>query len=287
MAAEQVALIVHGGAGSIPDELLDGYNQGVVVAWQAGMAVLRAGGSAVDAVEAAIRVMEDDGVFDAGTGSFLNRAGVVECDAALMDAQTLAYGSVANLTRIKNPITLARKVFEGPQTMLVSVGAEEFAQQQGIALIDNRELVVERELNNWRNWQATGGPAKRTGQDTVGAIALDGQGRLIAGVSTGGTAYKLPGRVGDAPLVGCGIYAGAAGAVVATGWGEAITRVAQARRAVAFLEQGMTAQAAADAAIDVLARLVPGGEGGVIVMTPDGRSAAAWNTKRMAQTAQG
>jgi L-asparaginase / beta-aspartyl-peptidase len=276
-----VALIVHGGAWDIPDDQLEAHAVGTETAYRLGMAVLAAGGSALDAIEAAIRSMEDDPIFDAGTGSVLTSVGTVECDAAIMDAQTLAYGSVANLKHIKNPITLARRVIEGPQTMLVSAGAEDFAQQHGISLIDNRELVVAREVKLWQDWQA-GRDAQKHALDTVGAIALDAQGRLIAGVSTGGTSFKLPGRVGDAPLVGCGIYAGAAGAVVCTGWGESITRIAMARRAVGFLEQGMTAQMAADAAVDVLRNLVQGGVGGLIVMTPDGKTGRAWNTLHMA-----
>lgn len=328
-------MIVHGGAWAIPDDQVEPHLSGCRAALDAGWAVLSAGGSALDACEAAVRIMEDDPIFDAGTGSVLTAAGAVELDAALMDGRTLRYGAVANLRRVRNPITLARHVLAGPSTLLVAEGAEQFAAACGIPLIANDELIVERERRLWERWRAgrpaeslygapreggpndpsgegaarvANGPAERHsdgaaqaengppdsrgesaaqaevgGHDTVGAIALDASGNLVAANSTGGTPFKLPGRIGDTPMVGCGLYADAhVGAAVCTGWGESIVRVALARRAVELLERRLPPQSAAQMAIRTLDRNVPGGSGGCIILTPGGRFGLAWNTTRMA-----
>ncbi len=279
-----LAVIVHGGAWAIPDDQVTQHVAGCVAARAAGWQILQAGGSALAAVEAAVRVMEDDPIFDAGTGSVLTSAGTVELDAAVMDGSTLRYGAVAGLRRIRNPITLARYVFEGPATMLVGPGAEAFAETVGLPLCDNEELIVERERQLWLQWRAQGAPPPPAANphDTVGAIALDRSGHLVAANSTGGTPFKLPGRVGDTPLIGCGLYATSTGAAVCTGWGESITRVALARRVVELLEAGLPPQTAAERGIDLLATLVDGGRGGVIVMTVNGEIGLAWNTPRMA-----
>ncbi len=279
-----MAFIVHGGAWAIPDDQVAAHVAGCEAARAAGWQSLQAGGSALDAVEAAVRVMEDNPIFDAGTGSVLTSAGTVELDAALMDGKTLRYGAVAGLRRIRNPITLARHVLTGPATMLVGPGAEEFALAAGMSLCANEELIVERERQLWLEWKAGGAvpPPPSSGHDTVGAIALDRNGDLVAANSTGGTPFKLPGRVGDTPLIGCGLYATSVGAAVCTGWGESITRVALARRVVELLEDGMSPQVAAERGIHLLAELVPGGRGGVIVLTPAGQVGLAWNTPRMA-----
>lgn len=297
-----IALIVHGGAWAIPDEQVEPHLAGCRAALAAGWAILEAGGPALAAVEAAVRVMEDDPSFDAGTGSVLTSEGTVELDAALMDGRTLRYGAVANLTRVRNPITLARHVLDGPGTFLVGAGAERFAEAAGLPLCANDELVVERERALWEAWrtgqsaqpqygapapddQAKGPPSAQAvgGHDTVGAIALDSSGNLVAANSTGGTPFKLPGRVGDTPMVGCGLYADTHyGAAVCTGWGESIVRVALARRAVELLERGLPPQSAAEVAVRTLARSVSGGSGGCIILTPQGRVGMAWNTRRMA-----
>lgn len=277
-----MALIVHGGAWAIPDEQVAAHVAGCEAARAAGWQCLQSGGSALDAVEAAVRVMEDDPIFDAGTGSVLTSVGTVELDAALMDGATLRYGAVAGLRRIRNPITLARHVLTGPATMLVGPGAEEFAMRVGMPLCTNEELIVERERQLWLEWKARGAPPPTSGHDTVGAIALDRSGRLVAANSTGGTPFKLPGRVGDTPLIGCGLYATPIGAAVCTGWGESITRVALARRVIELLEDGLGPQEAATRGIRLLAELVPEGRGGVIVLTSTGQVGLAWNTPRMA-----
>ena len=301
-----IALIVHGGAWAIPDDQIEPHQAGCRAALAAGWELLSRGDLALDACEAAVRVMEEDPIFDAGVGSVLTSAGTVELDAAVMDGRTLHYGAVANLRHIRNPISLARKVLVGPATMLVADGAEQFAIASGIALIENSTLVVDRERILWEEWKAgraapspdqygepsanpapieasIGGRDTIGGHDTVGAIALDHTGNLVAANSTGGTPFKLPGRIGDTPIVGCGLYADAhVGAVVCTGWGESIVRVAMARRAIELLERGFAPQSAAESIVRTLARQVPGGSGGCIILTPSGQVGMAWNTRRMA-----
>ncbi|NJN17008.1 MAG: peptidase T [Oscillochloris sp.] len=289
-----IAMIVHGGAWAIPDDQVDLHQAGCRAALAVGWEILNAGGSALEACESAVLLMEDDPIFDAGTGAVLTSEGTVELDAALMDGRSLRYGAVAGLRRIRNPITLARRILEGPATLLVGDGAERYAEQVGITLCANEELIVERERKLWEDWRAgrtTPAPfdASETpstpsaGHDTVGAIALDREGNLVAANSTGGTPFKLPGRVGDTPLIGCGLYADAQiAAAVCTGWGESIARVALARRVIELIERGFAPQSAAEAAIRTLVRQVPGGSGGCILLTHDGRVGMAWNTRRMA-----
>lgn len=279
--------------------------EGCQAALTAGWSLLEAGGSALDACEAAVRVMEDDPLFNAGTGSVLNAAGEVELDAALMDGATLAYGSVANIRTIRNPITLARHVLLGPATMLAGSGAEQFALKLGLPHCENHELVLPHQQTLWQRHrerlmeqaQATppltdpeqGVPHHQQTedapptQDTVGALALDQHGSLIAAGSTGGMRFKLPGRVGDTPMIGGGIYAdAAAGACVCTGWGEAIARFSLARRAVELLEHGHSPQKAAESVIALLARRIAAGRAGCIILDPHGRVGLSWSTDRMA-----
>lgn len=234
------SLIVHGGAWDIPDEAIDACNAGCRRALEAGWSILSHGGSALDAVEAAVIVLEDDPVFDAGFGSHLNLDGRVECDAIVMNGMTLRAGSVAALQRVRNPIRLARAVLEHcPHMMLVGEGAERFARDHGMALCDPQELISDAEREAW--WHCSRekhAAAHHRGheQGTVGAVALDAEGRLFAATSTGGTCCKLPGRVGDSPLIGCGCYAdAAAGGVSCTGYGEAIMKIVMAKTACELL----------------------------------------------------
>jgi beta-aspartyl-peptidase (threonine type) len=234
------SLIVHGGAWDIPDEAVEACNSGCHRALSAGWSILFAGGSALDAVEAAVVVLEDDPVFDAGFGSHLNLDGRVECDAIVMDGATLRAGSVAALQRIRNPIRLARKVLENcPHMMLVAEGAERFAQSQNIPLCAPEELISETEREAWQHCkQDKHAAAHHRGheQGTVGAVAIDRHGAFFAATSTGGTCCKLPGRVGDSPLIGCGCYADSeAGGVSATGYGEAIMKIVMAKTAADYL----------------------------------------------------
>ncbi len=237
------SLIVHGGAWDIPDEAVEPCKSGCQRALTAGWSILSSGGSALDAVEAAVVVLENDPVFDAGYGSHLNLDGRVECDAIVMDGATLRAGSVAALQHIRNPIRLARKVLENcPHMMLVATGAERFAKAQGIPLCDPKELIADAEWQAWQHCkkdQHAAAHHRGHEQGTVGAVAIDAHGALFAATSTGGTCCKLPGRVGDSPLIGCGCYADSeVGGVSATGYGEAIMKIVMAKTAVDFLRHG-------------------------------------------------
>jgi beta-aspartyl-peptidase (threonine type) len=291
-----IAIIVHGGAWDIPADLHDGHLTGCRAAAEAGWALLERGASALDAVEAAIRVMEDHPVFDAGLGSHLNRDGDVELDAAIMDGCSLMAGAVASLKRIANPITLARRVLhDSEHVFLVGAGAERFAETIGLSLCDPASLVIPREQQAWETRRAMSAETVRTRRpfgpvasdtvgaaDTVGALALDGAGNLAAGNSTGGTMYKHPGRIGDTPLIGCGLYAdNQLGAAACTGWGEQIIKVVLAKATADRIASVGDAQAAAAAAVAHFRQRV-GGLGGVIALSPDGRIGLAHSTPYLA-----
>src|SRR5271169_5457121 len=281
------SLIVHGGAWDIPDEAVPACQAGCRRALQAGWEILLSGGHALDALEAAIIVMEDDPVFDAGYGSHLNLDGRVECDAIVMDAATLRAGSVAGLHRVKNPIRAARAVLEAcPHMMLISTGAERFVQERGIPLCNPEELVSPAERQAWERCRIDSHAAEHHrghAQGTVGAVALDDQGRLFAATSTGGTCCKLPGRVGDSPLIGSGCYADSeTGAVSSTGYGEAIMKVILAKTACDFLRPaGSSPTRDTQAAVQLLARR-GNGTGGLILLDKNGNPGFAFNTPRMA-----
>ncbi len=281
------SLIVHGGAWDIPDDTVDVCKAGCHRALQAGWDILNNGGHALDAIEAAIIVLEDDPVFDAGFGSHLTLDGHVECDAIVMDAATLRAGSVAGLRRVKNPIQAARAVLEKcPHMMLAAEGAENFASRHGVALCNPEELISPAEREAWLRCSKDSHAAENHRghqQGTVGAVALDAQGQLFAATSTGGTCCKLPGRVGDSPLIGCGCYADAeTGGVSSTGYGEAIMRVVMAKTAVDFLRPANSTPArAAQAAVQLLANRGKG-TGGLIMLDKNGIPGLAFNTPRMA-----
>jgi beta-aspartyl-peptidase (threonine type) len=288
------ALIVHGGAWNIPDEEVAEHQAGCRHALAAGWRVLAAGGAALDAVEAAVRVLEDATIFDAGVGSVLNRDGDVELDAAVMDGATLRSGAVAAVRRVRNPITLARRVLESHVILLVAQGAERFAESVGVPLCDPADLIVERERQRWKDLlaqedfrtQDAFGARLDAPNDTVGCVALDQHGHLAAGTSTGGTSNKPPGRVGDSPLIGCGLYADdQTGGCSSTGWGESIIKVLLAKTATVLIGAGHDPMAAARGAIDILARRV-GGFGGCILLDGQGRPGFAFNTPRMAYAYQ-
>jgi beta-aspartyl-peptidase (threonine type) len=283
----QPSLIVHGGAWDIPDDAVDACKAGCLRALHAGWSVLKNGGHALDAIQAAIIVLEDDPVFDAGYGSHLTLDGHVECDAIIMDAATLRAGAVAGLRRVKNPILAARAVLEKcPHMMLISGGAEHFVSQHGVALCDPEELISPAEREAWLRCSEDSHAAEHHRgheQGTVGAVALDHQGRLYAATSTGGTCCKLPGRVGDSPLIGSGCYADAeTGGVSSTGYGEAIMRVVMAKTAADFLRPASsTPTRAAQAAVQLLANRGKG-TGGLILLDKNGTPGFAFNTPRMA-----
>ena len=298
------------------------HENGLRKALAAGWAVLSRSGSALDAVEAAITVMEDDDTFDAGRGSFLTRDGRVQLDALMMSGHDLRAGGVACVERLRNPIQAARLVLDrSPHVYFVGPGAEAFAAEHGMPLVQNSDLVISREHDRLRAFQkaeAAGLPDLTfagSGQapdgaleaaaldaeveqglpselqfddptlhshDTVGAVALDANGNLAAGTSTGGTLSKAPGRVGDSSLIGCGCYADNESAAVSlTGWGEPIMKLVLGKWATDRVAAGATAQQASRDAISYLFRRL-GGHGGIILLGPDGKIGIAHNTPRMA-----
>lgn len=264
---------------------LEGCRRAADVGWS----VLGADGSALEAVETAARLLEDDPTFDAGRGSFVNDAAEIELDAIIADGRDLNFGAVAAVQRVRHPVTLARLVMtKSKHAMLVGAGAEAFAREHGVPICPLEELLAGQELERWqvaqtgdkaRGWEPSSGAGPSS---TIGAIALDASGNLAAATSTGGTFNKHPGRVGDSPLIGCGAYAdNHTGAVSATGEGEALMKVVISKTACEFIASGMSAQEAADAAIAILARRTTG-KGGVIVLDRMGHVGIAHNTAYIA-----
>lgn len=311
-------IIVHGGAWSIPaDEHaahINGCHNAVAAAWP----LLQAGATALEAVQAAIHVLEDDPAFDAGRGSVLTSSGEVELDAAIMNGATLDFGAVAAVKNFANPIDIARAVLETEFCMLVGQGAEAFAREHGIQSVDMNSLIVEREALRYKALCAQNGysthdsfkpqaplkpsptpslpkppPPKPSPQGTVGAVALDIYGNLAAATSTGGTPFKPSGRVGDAPLCGAGTYANnACGAASATGFGEGIMRTLMTHRACNLMHRGcpqspiILPQDAAQKAIHELYEQV-GGHAGIIMLDPHGNYGMFCNTDNMAHAYMG
>lgn len=284
-----IAIIVHGGAWDIPPELHAGHEAGCRQAASTGWQVLTRGGSALDAVEAAVRILEDDPIFDAGAGSHLNADGIVELDAGIMDGATLRAGAVASVKRIANPITLARHVLhESPHVFLVGAGAERFAAEAGMPLVDPAVLVAPRERTLWADKRAEtqisalGAEFRPGAADTVGAVALDAHGNLAVANSTGGTFFKHPGRVGDTPMIGCGLYAdNTLGAAACTGWGEQIMKTVLAKTTTDQIALLGSARAAAQVAIAYFQHRI-GGLGGVICVSPQGEVGFAHSTPYLA-----
>lgn len=316
-------LLIHGGAWAMPDEAVAPHENGIRNALNAGWAVLAKGGSSLDAVEAAITVMEDDDTFDAGRGSFLTRDGRVQLDALMMDGATLRAGGVACVERLRNPIQAARLVLDkSPHVYFVGIGAERFAMQHGMRLVDNTELIVPRErerLMRFQESELAGHPdttfsgsseflpdsalnqtamdaeAERAltrelrpedptlhSHDTVGAVALDASGNLAAGTSTGGTLSKAPGRVGDSSLIGCGCYADNGSAAVS------LTGWGEPIMKLVLGKWAVDRVAAGSspqgAAMGAIDYLFTrlGGHGGIILLGSDGSVGLAHNTPRMA-----
>jgi len=298
METKKIGLAIHGGAGTIersnmtPERERE-YRGGLHRALTAGYEILKRGGSSLDATEAAVRVLEDDPHFNAGKGSVFTSAGTNEMDAAIMDGKTLAAGAVASLKHIKNPINLARLVMEkSGHVMMDSDGAELFAKENGIELVDQKYFFTQKRWDALQKIKAaekgrTSGAGKKfliTDQDrhgTVGAVALDQNGNLAAATSTGGTTNKRPGRVGDTPVIGAGTYANnATCAVSATGDGEYFIRAGVAHEVSALIEyRGMKLQEAAQMALDAVKKL--GGAGGLIAIDKNGEIALPFNTNGM------
>jgi beta-aspartyl-peptidase (threonine type) len=270
-------IIVHGGAGANPVDAGE-FRQGVRSAVLAGWRLLAAGGSALDAVEAAVRALEDDPRFNAGRGSVLNRDGAIEMDASIMEGDRLQCGAVAALAGVANPITVARRVLESRRhVLLVGDGALAFARAAGIPECDPASLVTDRQRK--RHAELARQPSRSGG--TVGAVALDRAGTIAAATSTGGTPGKLPGRVGDSALIGAGTYADSSlGGVSCTGDGEAIVRVVLAHRTLAYLKDADDPDYAAKVAVDLLTE-EGGGQGGLILIDWRGRAGYATSTRLM------
>lgn len=310
-----IAIVIHGGAGTITrasmtPEMEAEYRAKLEEALRAGYAVLESGGTSLDAVVAAIVVMEDSPLFNAGKGAVFTSEGTNELDASIMDGATLEAGAVAGVKRVKNPITLARAVMErSPHVMMIGTGAETFAAEQGIELVEPEYFFTQRRWDALQRIKAQEAkaasdvhgslpvvgpdaglalaPAEEPFPDdrkfgTVGAVALDRHGNLAAGTSTGGMTNKRFGRVGDAPIIGAGTYANNEScAVSATGHGEYFIRNVVAHDICALVQyRGLSLQAAADEVI--MKKLVAqGGEGGVIALDRRGNIVMSFNSEGM------
>jgi beta-aspartyl-peptidase (threonine type) len=291
MAATPV-LVIHGGAGVIRKDLTPEREKLVRAdlesALAAGYAVLKGGGSSLDAIQKAIVVLEDSPRFNAGKGAVFTHEGTNSLDASIMDGATLRAGAVAGVQRVRNPVLLARAVMEKSRhVMLVGDGAEAFAKSVGIELVDpsyfrteERWQQLQEALKADANPQAST-PDRAIHYGTVGAVALDQQGHLAAATSTGGMTDKRWGRVGDSPIIGAGTYANAHCAVSATGWGEYYIRASAAHDICARVEylHKPIADAAKEVVLDVIPKL--GGDGGVIALDAEGNFATPFNTDGM------
>ncbi|GHO44423.1 isoaspartyl peptidase/L-asparaginase family protein [Ktedonospora formicarum] len=282
-----LAIAIHGGAGKIGKERIGIGMEGCQEAAEIGKQILKQGGTAVEAVEAAVRAMEDNANFNAGTGSCLTSEGNIEMDAGMMEGHTLQVGAIAGIELVKNPITLARHVLRSRHVLLIGQGARQFAEKEGFEFCRLEDLLTERQRTNWQRAQALTAHTteaedvtdeKKHG--TVGAVAIDGYGHLAAATSTGGIINKHPGRVGDSPLVGCGFYADKNAAISCTGYGEDFTRLLIAKRVADAVGQGKTAQEAADEVIAFLGTQTEE-TGGLIVADRHGNTGYAWNSENM------
>src|SRR5437868_1712353 len=269
--------------------MVQAHLNGVRNAIAAGWRVLDHGGTALDAVEEAVVIMEDDETFDAGRGSFLNRDGKVQLDALIMDGSTLRAGGVGCVERIANPVRAARKILsDSPHVYFVGEGAERFAAEHGIALCKNEDLIIPREVERLREFQSRAEEqsedlfAPAISHDTVGAVALDREGNVAAATSTGGTLNKAPGRLGDSSLIGCGCYAdNRTAAASTTGWGEPIMKLVLAKWAADRVATGSMPEWVAAEAINYLKDRV-NGHGGIILLDAHGSFGIVHNTPRMA-----
>lgn len=291
-----VVIVIHGGAGDIVKEgmtadEIKAYQDKLDEALEAGYKLMQGGGSSTDAVEAAINVMENAGIFDAGKGAVFNSEGKIELDASIMQGKDLKAGAVAGVTVIKNPITAAKAVMQHTRhVLLVAHGAEEFARSQGLAIVDPSYFYTEKSHQDWLKVKAKDDSLRKSGHGsigdknkfgTVGVVALDKQGNLAAGTSTGGTTNKLAGRVGDSPLIGAGTYAdNASCGVSCTGTGEYFIRLGVARDIADMVAyKGYTVQKALETALEKVKNL--GGTGGIIALDTKGNIAIDFITKGM------
>jgi beta-aspartyl-peptidase (threonine type) len=287
------SIVVHGGAGDVPAKAIPARIEGCRRAVQEGARVLREGGTALNAVQRAVEVLEDDPLFNAGTGACLTSEGTVELDASIMEGKLLRAGAVCALPAFKNPIQIARTALdEGGHVLYAGAGAERFAIKQGYKRLADAELITAAARASWeklrarddeakpQNW-AGGGGHENCSHGTVGAVARDASGTVAAATSTGGRMYKRPGRVGDSPILGAGNYADdGAGACSNTGDGEAIMRLCLAKTACEWMRTGMHPEDAARATVQLLYDRAEG-TGGTILVDPRGRIGLARTTGAM------
>ncbi|HMI92756.1 MAG TPA: isoaspartyl peptidase/L-asparaginase family protein [Polyangiales bacterium] len=285
VATSGFCLLVHGGAGRRPPEERVTGRQGCASAAQRAAAdVLARGGSALDAVQLAVELLEDDPVFNAGTGGSLTEEGTLELDASIMSGADLRAGAVCSLTPHRHPIAIARAVLEERRHVLYAgAGAVAFAAQAGFAPAPPESMITAGAREQLARWLAARAPT--SGGGTVGAVARDRQGRLAAATSTGGITGKRPGRVGDSPVIGAGTYADdLRGAASATGVGEGILRINLCARVVTGIAAGVSPQAASCEGLTALGERI-GVDAGVIALAPDGRLGWARSTESMAWAA--
>ena len=284
------AILVHGGAWATPEGERETHQKGVHRASMVGFETLLTGGSAVDAVQKAVEHLEADPTFNAGRGAVLNAHGEVQLDAAIMNGEDLKAGAVACIGGVLHAVALAREVMDSsPHVMLVGEGAIELARQKSIATCEPSSLIVDRERERFERAKRVSKPGAldqlgglASSADTVGAVACDRNSHVAAATSTGGSLLKLPGRVGDSPLVGSGLYADdRRGAGCSTGWGEGIIRVVLAHRAVESMTSGIGPSEAAQQAIRMLESRTQG-RGGILLVDPKGELGFAFNTPCMA-----
>ncbi|KAI4875322.1 hypothetical protein NFI96_015558 [Prochilodus magdalenae] len=279
-------VVVHGGAGYVPKDRVQVSCAGVRVAARGGYAVLKSGGSAMDAVVEAVTILEDNPGYNAGRGSVLNVKGGVEMDALVMDGRNLDSGAVSAVRRVANPIQLARMVMEKTNHLcLTAEGASQFARAMDVPEVPEESLITDYARMRWRkNLEPGANPVEcQMGKmGTVGAVAVDVEGNVACATSTGGMINKMEGRVGDTPCVGCGGYAdNQIGAVSPTGHGEAIMKVCLSRLVLFHMEQGKSPAEASDIALEYMKERVKG-LGGVVVVDPKGTWAARFNSLQMA-----
>ncbi len=280
-AKKSWAIAIHGGAGSDPstwdEDRTEARKQGLARALATGRDMLAAGRSALDTVESVIEVLEDDAAFNAGRGAVLTEAGRAELDASIMDGKTLACGAVAGVTRVKNPIALARRVMtETKHVLLAGPGADQFAEQQQLPLVDPDYFLSWREPSI----DPESGRSDQPHFGTVGCVVLDADGNLAAGTSTGGTSKKLPGRVGDSPIIGAGTYAANdACAVSGTGIGEEYIRHSVAYDVAAQMRYA--GRSMKDAVDEIMTKKLAAGVGGLIAVSHLGEIVLQHNTPGM------
>jgi len=288
MSIIKPSIVVHGGAWEIPDTEVRDHIDGINTALEKGWSLLNEGKRALDTVEETVAILEDDPTFDAGKGSILNTDGSVEMDASIMDGKSFRAGAVAALRNFPNPVRIARQVMEKTEHILLAgQGCEEFARRQGFQPVTIEELLTPREwkrlekLIKDKKFVTPHAFGKKRG--TVGAVAMDQYGEMASATSTGGTPKKIPGRVGDTPLIGCGTYAeNGVGAISCTGWGESIMKVMLAKEVAEQMRSGIEAQVSAQKGIQILHDRV-GGLGGIICLDSQGSIGIAFNTPRMAR----